>query len=171
MFCSSCGNALETGARFCPNCGATAIPQSQPAPAGVPRVLIVVIVAVMAFIFLIVIGIVAAIVLPQILQARSRAAELRVVQSIRQLHTAQTRFRAQHGRYAQSFDELGPLIPGDLAAGGSGRYRFHMRGDGTSYSIQAVPSGGRGRPFYSDQTLAIRPGLGLRSPPVISPVQ
>ena len=69
------------------------------------------------------------------------------------------------------FDELGPLIPSDLAAGASGRYRFHMRGDGTSYSIQAIPSDGRGRPLYSDQTLAIRPGLGFRSPPVISPVQ
>ena len=171
MFCSSCGSALETGARFCPNCGATAIPQSRPASAGVPRVVIVVIVVVMAFIFLIVIGIVAAIALPQILQARSRAAELSAVQTIRQFHTAQARFRAQHGRYAESLEELRPSIPSDLAAGSSGRYRYHMRGDGTSYFVQAVPSDGRGRPFYSDQTLAIRPGLGLRSPPVISPVQ
>ena len=171
MFCSSCGNALETGARFCPNCGGTAIPQSKPAPAGVPRVVIVVIAVLMLFVFLIVIGIAAAIALPQILQARSRAAELRAVQTVRQFHTAQARFRAQHGRYAESFEELGSLTPSDLAAGASGRYRFHMRGDGASYSIQALPSDGRGRALYSDQTLAIRPGLGLRSPPVISPVQ
>ena len=168
MFCSSCGNALETGARFCPNCGGTAIPQSNPAPAGVPRVVIVVIAVLMAFVFLIVIGIAAAIVLPQIVQSRSRAAELRAVQTIRQFHTAQARFRAQQGRYAESFEELGFSIPSDLAAG---RYRFHMRGDGTSYFVQAEPSDGRGRPLYSDQTLAIRPGLGLRSPPAISPVQ
>jgi hypothetical protein len=170
MYCSLCGNALETGARFCPNCGATAIP-SNPAPAGVPRVVIVAIAVVMAFVFLIVIGIAAAIALPQILQARSRAAELRAFQTIRQLHSAQASFRVQHGRYAESLDELGPLIPSDLPAGVSGRYRFHITGDGTSYSIQAVPLDGRGRPLYSDQTLAIRPGLGFRSPPVISPVQ
>ena len=169
MFCSSCGNALETGARFCPNCGATAIPNN-PAPAGIPRAVIVVIVVVVAFVFLTVIGVAAAIVLPQILQARSRTAEFRAFQTIRQLHAAQARFRGQHGRYAESFDELGPLIPSDLAAGASGRYRFHMTGDGTSYFIQAEPPGSRGRPLYSDQTLAIRPGLGFRSPP-ISPVQ
>jgi hypothetical protein len=170
MFCSSCGNALETGARFCPNCGATAIP-SNPPPAGVPRLVIVVIAVVMAFVFLIVIGIAAAIALPQILQSRSRAAELRAVQSIRQVHAAQARFRTQHGRYAESFDELGPLIPSDLATGVSGHYRFQLTGDGTSYLIQGVPRGERGRPLYSDQTLVIRPGIGLRSPPVISPVQ
>jgi type II secretory pathway pseudopilin PulG len=125
----------------------------------------------MAFVFLTVIGVAAAIVLPQVLQSRSRAAEFRAFQTIRQLHAAQARFRGQHGRYAESFDELGPLIPSDLAAGASGRYRFHMTGDGTSYFIQAEPPGSRGRPLYSDQTLAIRPGLGLRSPPAISPVQ
>jgi Tfp pilus assembly protein PilE len=171
MFCSSCGNALETGTRFCQNCGATATPQSPPTPAGVPRVVIVVIAVVMAFVFLIVIGIAAAIALPQILQSRSRAAELRAFQTIRHLHTAQARFRTQHGRYAESLDELGPLIPSDLAEGASGRYRFRMTGDGTSYLIQAEPLDRRGRPLYSDQTLAIRPGLGFRSPPAISPVQ
>jgi hypothetical protein len=170
MFCSSCGNTLETGAGFCPNCGATAV-AGNPAPAGVPRVVIIAIAGVMAFVFLIVIGIAAAIVLPQILQSRSRAAELRAFQTIRQLHTAQAEFRVQHGRYAESFDELGPLIPSDVAAGASGRYRFHMRGDAASYSIHAEPTDGRGRPLYSDQTLVIRPGFGFRSPPVISPVQ
>lgn len=123
------------------------------------------------FIFLIVIGIAAAIVLPQILQSRSRAAELRATQSIRQLHTAQASFRAQHGRYAASLDELRPLIPSDLAAGVSSRYRFHMTGDGMSYSIQAVPLDGRRRPLYSDETLRIQPGPGSHAPLVISPVQ
>jgi len=171
MFCSSCGNAVDVGARFCPNCGATLIQQSNPAASRVPRVVIVAIAGLMAFVFLIVIGIAAAIALPRILQSRSRAAEMRVIQSITQFHTAQASFKVRHGRYAESFDELGPLISSDLAMGASDRYRFHMTGDGTSYSIQAEPSDGRDRPIYSDQTLAIRLGLGFRSPPVISPVQ
>jgi len=170
MFCSSCGNAVEAGVRFCPNCGAAVI-QSNPAPAGVPRIVIAAIALAMACIFLMVLGIAAAIVLPQIFQSRSRDAELRAIQSIRQLQIAQSNFRAKHGRYAESLDELRPLIPGDLAAGVSGRYRFHVTGDGTSYAIRAVPMDGRRRLLYADQTLGIRPGLGLRSPPVISPVQ
>ncbi len=125
----------------------------------------------MAFIFLIVIGIVAAIILPQIFRSRARDAELRAIQSIRQLQIAQSNFRAKHGRYAESLDELRPLIPGDLAAGVSSRYRFHVTGDGMSYAIRAVPLDGRRRPLYSEQTLGIRPGLGLQAPPVISPVQ
>jgi type II secretory pathway pseudopilin PulG len=170
MFCSSCGNTVGAGVRFCPNCGATAI-QSKPATPGVPPIVIVAIAAVVGFVFLIVIGIAAAIVLPQILQSRSRAAELRATQNIRRLHTAQAGFRAQHGRYAESLDELKPLIPSDLASGVSNRYRFHMTGDGTSYSIQAVPLDGRWRPLYSDETLQIRPGPGSHAPLVISPVQ
>jgi type II secretory pathway pseudopilin PulG len=164
MFCSSCGNAVESGVRFCPNCGAAPIQKSSPAPAGVPRIVIVAIAVVLAFVFLIVVGIVAAIALPQILRSRSNEAELRAIQSIQQLHTAQASFRAQNGRYAESLDELGPLIPSDLAAGASVRYRFHLTGDGTSYSIQAETLDGRGPRLYSDQTTAIRLGPGPPSP-------
>jgi hypothetical protein len=81
------------------------------------------------------------------------------------------RFRAQHGRYAGSLDELTPLLPPALATGASGQYRFRVTGDGVSYSIQAEPAAGRGRPLYSDQTLGIRSGIGFRPPPPVSPVQ
>jgi hypothetical protein len=56
------------------------------------------------------------------------------------------------------------LIPSDLAAGASVRYRFHLTGDGTSYSIQAETLDGRGPRLYSDQTTAIRLGPGPPSP-------
>jgi type II secretory pathway pseudopilin PulG len=118
-----------------------------------------------------VIAIIAAIAIPNLIRARSQAAEVRAIQSIRLLHQAQAQYQAQNGRYAGSLEQLGSLVPSDLASGVSGGYRFRMQGNAGSYEIHAEPLTGRSSWFYSDQTGAIRRGRFSGVPSPVSPMQ
>jgi len=119
--------------------------------------------------------IIAAIALPKLDKARMHTQEMAAIREIATIHTAQTQYYSQFGRYAKSLQELGPpasgeagpaaadLIPGDLAKGEKSGYRFILQPTPTGYSINANPvvynSTGR-RTFYSDQTLVIRQNWG-----------
>jgi type IV pilus assembly protein PilA len=101
--------------------------------------------------------------------------EMAAVRQIQTLHTAQTQYYSQYGRYATSLAELGPptsgqagpsaadLVPGDLALGVKTGYVFQMQGSPTGYTVNVNPqvfnSTGR-RTFFSDQTLVIRENWG-----------
>lgn len=119
--------------------------------------------------------ILAAIAAPKLTQNRMHAQETAAIRQIQTIHTAQTQYYSQFGRYAATMAELGPpasgqagpsasdLIPGDLAIGKKSGYNFTMTGGPAGYAVNAVPevynSSGR-RSFYSDQTLVIRENWG-----------
>jgi prepilin-type N-terminal cleavage/methylation domain-containing protein len=119
--------------------------------------------------------IIVAIAAPRLDKARMHSQEMAAVRQIQTLHTAQTQYYSQYGRYATSLAELGPptsgqagpsaadLVPGDLALGVKTGYVFQMQGSPTGYTVNVNPqvfnSTGR-RTFFSDQTLVIRENWG-----------
>lgn len=115
--------------------------------------------------------ILAAIAAPKLNQNRMHAQETAAIREIQTIHTAQTQYYSQFGRYATSLAELGPpaggqegqsganLIPGELAKGQKSGYKFTLTGGPSGYTIVAVPEvfGNTGRrTFFSDQSLVIR---------------
>lgn len=119
--------------------------------------------------------IIVAIAAPRLDKARMHSQEMAAVRQIQTLHTAQTQYYSQYGRYATSLAELGPptsgqagpsaadLIPGDLAQGVKTGYVFQLQGGPAGYTLNVNPqvynSTGR-RTFFSDQTLVIRENWG-----------
>ena len=119
--------------------------------------------------------IIVAIAAPRLDKARMHAQEMAAVRQIQTIHTAQTQYYSQYGRYAVNLNELGPptsgqpgpaaadLIPGDLAKGDKSGYKFTMQGGPQGYALNVNPqvynSTGR-RSFYSDQTMIIRENWG-----------
>lgn len=128
--------------------------------------------------------IIAAIAVPKLDKARMHTQEMAAIQQIRTIHTAQTQYYSQFGRYAKTLEELGPpasgapgpaaadLIPGDLAKGEKSGYRFLVQATPTGYTINANPvvynSTGR-RSFFSDQTLVVRENWGQEPADANSP--
>jgi prepilin-type N-terminal cleavage/methylation domain-containing protein len=115
--------------------------------------------------------ILAAIAAPKLNQNRMHAQETAAIREIQTIHTAQTQYYSQFGRYANTLLELGPpaggqegpsaanLIPGELAKGQKSGFKFAMAGGPSGYTISATPEvfGNTGRrTFFSDQTLVIR---------------
>jgi prepilin-type N-terminal cleavage/methylation domain-containing protein len=115
--------------------------------------------------------ILAAIAAPKLNQNRMHAQETAAIREVQTIHTAQTQYYSQYGRYATALPELGPpaggaegpsaanLIPGELAKGQHSGYKFTMAGGPGGYTISAVPEafGNTGRrTFYSDQSNVIR---------------
>jgi type IV pilus assembly protein PilA len=115
--------------------------------------------------------ILAAIAAPKLNQNRMHAQETAAIQAIKTLHTAQTQYYSQFGRYATNLTELGPpasgaqtiaaadLIPEDLMKGKKSGYTFAVQGGPNGYQITAIPDvfGNTGRrTFFSDQTTVIR---------------
>lgn len=115
--------------------------------------------------------ILAAIAAPKLNQNRMHAQETAAISEIKTVHTAQTQYYSQFGRYATNLLELGPpaggqegpsaanLIPAELAKGVKSGYKIAMTGGPGGYQISAVPEafGNTGRrTFFSDQTLVLR---------------
>ncbi|MGH9718850.1 MAG: prepilin-type N-terminal cleavage/methylation domain-containing protein [Bryobacteraceae bacterium] len=116
--------------------------------------------------------IIAAMALPKLNRARMQAYEAGAIKAITTIHTAQAQYYSTYGRYAATLVELGPaatggnvsaagsdLIPGDLAAGEKGGYRYILTATQTGYSVNANPvafNNTGSRTFFSDQSLVIR---------------
>jgi len=119
--------------------------------------------------------IIGAIAVPKLNTARMHTQEMAAIRQIHTLHTAQTQYFSQFGKYAANLRELGPpsggapgpsaadLIPEELAAGIKTGYKFALQGTKEGYTVSADPitynSTGR-RTFFSDQTLVIRENWG-----------
>ncbi len=119
--------------------------------------------------------VIASIAIPKINQQRMVAHEMAAIRTLTTIHTAQTQYFSQFGKYAQSLLELGPpssgqsgpsaadLIGNDLAGGSKSGFNFTVQSTPTGYTIVAVPvafnNTGR-RTFYTDQTLVIRENWG-----------
>jgi prepilin-type N-terminal cleavage/methylation domain-containing protein len=127
--------------------------------------------------------ILAAIAAPKLNQNRMHAQETAAIRQIGTIHTAETQYYSQFGRYAVNLLELGPppsgqasaaaadLIPEDLAKGKKTGYNFTVTGGPNGYQITAVPEvfGNTGRrTFFSDQTLVIRENWGAEPATVTS---
>jgi len=111
------------------------------------------------------------IALPKVSSVLMNAREMAAIKQMQTIHTAQTQYYSQFGKFATKMEELGPpptgqagpaaadLISGDLAKGFKSGYQFILVGGPTGYTINANPvtynSTGR-RSFYSDQTQVYR---------------
>ena len=119
--------------------------------------------------------IIATIALPKLNRARMYAQETAAIKHVQTIHTAQTQYFSQFGRFAANLAELGPaasgapnasaadLIPGDLAAGEKGGYKYILAANPSGYTINANPvayNSTGSRTFFSDQSLVIRENYG-----------
>jgi len=120
-FCAYCGNQLaEVSYAPCPQCGnpSNGAPRGTKAPAaaaaggGSKTAMIVVIVLVGGFVLIAVIGILAAIAIPNILTAQERARQKRTMADIRMVSTAIEAYATDKNQYpnATSIEELRPLL-------------------------------------------------------------
>ncbi len=112
---------------------------------------------------------------PKFSQYLMNARETAAMGAVRTIHTAQTQYSSQFGRFAATLAELGPpasgqegpasanLIASDLATGIKGGFKFTVELTPTGYRVIAVPVAfnrdGR-RTFYSDQTMVLRENWG-----------
>ncbi len=119
--------------------------------------------------------IIAAIAVPKLTRTRMYAQEMATIRGVITLHTAQTQYYSQFGKYAATLAELGPptsgtagpqsadLIPADLATGKKGGYLYTLQATQGGYQINATPEafGNSGsRTFFSDQSQVIRENYG-----------
>jgi type IV pilus assembly protein PilA len=111
-----------------------------------------------------------AVAVPKLGSAKMNANEMVVIREIQTVHQAQTQYMSQFGRFATTFNELGPptsggpgpqaadLIPNSLAGGEKDGYIFTLTATPQGYSLNVNPkvynSTGR-RTFFSDQTMTI----------------
>ena len=91
--------------------------------------------------------------------------EMSAVAAIRTIHTAQSQYYSQFGRYASSLVELGPpanLIGSDLANGKRYGYVFGLTATQSGYFVSASPesyNNSGGRSFDSDQSIEVHERL------------
>lgn len=123
-----------------------------------------------------IIGLLAAIALPQLIRARTSSNEASAVRSLHAILDAQISFNTDFGFYAVEFDQLTtpspPYINGDWSGVRAG-YRFEITGVGNNFTATATPedftfSGWRG--FHVDASGVVRAEIGAAatgaSPPL-----
>ena len=128
--------------------------------------------------------IIAAIAVPKMNKQIMAAHEMAAIRMITTIHTGETQYYSQFGRYAQNLAEMGPpasgaagpaaadLLPKNLADGKASGFIFTVVGTPTGYSVTAVPEafGSSGnRTFFSDQTLVIRNNYTAEPATIASP--
>jgi len=128
--------------------------------------------------------IIAAIAVPKMNKQIMAAHEMAAIRMITTIHTGETQYYSQFGRYAQNLAEMGPpasgaagpaaadLLPKNLADGKASGFIFTVVGSPTGYSVTAVPEafGSSGnRTFFPDQTLVIRNNYTAEPATVASP--
>ena len=122
---------------------------------------------------------------PRLSRSAMYSKEVRAVIAIRAIHTAQSQYFSQFQRYATSLQELGrpragelasaqaaDLISVDLFAGAQEGYEFDLSGDGTRYTITAIPATFNVtgcRTLFSDQSLIIHEHYGPELPTAQDP--
>lgn len=119
--------------------------------------------------------VIAAIAAPRLMSAKQQAQEMAAIRQINTIHTGQTQYMSQFGKFAESLAQLGPpasgspgpgasdLIPDDLSKGEKTGYVFTMVGGQEGYTVTAVPkvfnTTGR-RTFFSDQSMEVHENWG-----------
>ncbi len=116
-----------------------------------------------------IIGIIAAIAVPNLLQSKAAANEASAISAIRNIVTSQITYSATvgSGSYAATLTVLGPtdarLIDSVLASGTKDGYLFSSTGSGSTFTVNAEPTtaGSTGtRRFFADESGVIRYNTG-----------
>ncbi len=114
-------------------------------------------------IVVLVVGIIASIAVPNLVQSKMAARESTAISAVRSLVTAQVAFAAKagSGSFAADLTELqtANLIDSVLGSGTGEAYSFSVSGSGVQYTIDARPLvyGSSGvRSFFTDESGAIR---------------
>lgn len=113
-FCAYCGAAVVEGAAFCPACGKP--PSGAPMhPVAAPKsssTVIIVVVLVGGLVLVAVLGIIAAIAIPNLLTATQRAKQKRTMADIRSVAIALEAYATDSNQYPRvgSFAELEPIL-------------------------------------------------------------
>lgn len=102
LFCPRCSRPLPPGAAACPACGQPIAPPA--ADKGTKWVIFAVVGAGCLFVALVVGGIVAALVIPNFLDAMQKAKQKRTVADLRNLGTALQSYASDHDSYPQAAD-------------------------------------------------------------------
>jgi type IV pilus assembly protein PilA len=102
--------------------------------------------------------------------------EMTAVNAMTTIHTAETQYYSQFGRYATSLAQLGPtganLIDRHLASGEKGGFKFVLRQAQTGYALTVHPVafGTSGiHTYYSDQSMSIHQHNGAEPATVGDP--
>ncbi len=85
---------------------------------------------------------------PKRINERTFARELAAEQAITTIHTAETHYYSEHGRYATTLEQLGF----NAAALTGGNATIVLRPTPVGYSVTASPASPEGRSLYSDQS-------------------
>ena len=129
-----------------------------------------------------IIGIIAAIAIPNLLASRKAANESSAIGSTRTINTAQTTYLSTVGNnttYAASLTALGTanLIDGALAAAGTtakSGYKFTMASSDSDkkYTVLTTPEANSGtRHFFTDETGVIRANASAAASASSAPIQ
>jgi len=128
MFCAKCGNQIPDGSAFCEKCGnqagAGAGVPAVPPPAAANKsntlvILLVIGAVVVGLIFIL--GILAAIAIPNFLRATDKAHYNRCAQALSGLKVAEEMYISDKNVYASDIEKLGMyMIPGCTVADGCG---------------------------------------------------
>jgi type IV pilus assembly protein PilA len=125
-----------------------------------------------------------AIAVPKMNTQMQGAREMAVIREIGSIHSAETQYYSQFGKFASNLAQLGPpvsgadgpeaanLLPKILADGKKNGFTYTLTTTPTGYAVTAVPDsfGNSGRrTFYSDQTLVIRNNWGQEPATPASP--
>ncbi len=131
MYCSSCGMQVSEGQRQCPNCGKPVGPPSlgspPPLPAGAPaplpakqsssKMIWVIVGCAVVPVLLAIVGIIAAIFIPNFLDALQRAKQKRAMSEMRAMSESIETYRTEHGSAPNAADidglatALGGTVP------------------------------------------------------------
>ena len=130
--CTNCNAPLPEGANFCPKCGAFASAKDGTAPSrGMPKWVIgLLIAAAVLFISIPVLGIVAAIAIPNFIHAKAESMTVADENNLKQIAMALEQYAVDHdGKYPQNLPQLVPayiaklpVVPG---GDGTGAYDYH----------------------------------------------
>ena len=183
--CNNCTQQLADDANFCSRCGMNLRYPGQPG-AGVKRKsnawVIGIVIAVGAVLLIPVVGIVAAIAIPNLIRARISANETSAVRSIRVLNASLATYHELHqNQYPRDLSGLNDAnLDAELARGQKFGYRFVYEAEDTdangtldAYTIHADPmvEDRTGiHHFFSDQTRLVRGSSGPAPASVQSPV-
>ncbi len=125
-----------------------------------------------------------AVAVPKYEKMQMNTRELAAIKQIQTIHSAQTQYYSQFGKYATALTELGPppsgnagpsgadLISNDLAKGTKTGYTFTVQGTPTGYTVNANPVSFNGtgrRSFFSDQSFVIHENWGQEPAKADSP--
>jgi type II secretory pathway pseudopilin PulG len=138
--CPHCAIALPPDARYCAGCGREIPGVPARAPASNHGLLLAVIVAAVVC-GVMMVGIVAAIAIPNLLNAIDRGKQKRSIADMQHIGAAMEEYRAAHGSYptARDVETLRPqlvptFVPAMPAHDGWGR-PFNVESDGASYTL------------------------------------